>query len=312
MKILNFGSINIDYVYIVDHIVKEGETISSRNLKTFFGGKGFNQSLAISRAGVDVYHFGQVGKDGLEAKETLFKNGVNVDYIDLCEEDRTGNAIIQKDDLGNNCIILYPGANRKIPIERVKEVISKFDRDDFIVLQNEVNYVPEIVKLAKEKGMIIFFNPSPLDEKVFEVPLDLIDYFILNEIEAMGLLKENYKDNFLEEEIAEKLIKKFPNSKFVLTLGEKGSIYIDKNTKIFQDIYKVETLDTTAAGDTFTGYFIAGISKNKRIKEVMNKSSIASAIAVTKLGAEPSIPRIKEIEYFNKEDNRGEKNYLRC
>lgn len=298
MKILNFGSINIDYVYIVDHIVKKGETISSRNLKTFFGGKGFNQSLAISRAGVNVYHFGQVGEDGIIVKNTLFENGVNVDYVSVCKEDRTGNAIIQKDESGNNCIILYPGANRKIPIESIKEVISKFDRDDFIVLQNEVNYVPEIVKLAKAKGMIIFFNPSPLDEKVFEVPLDLIDYFILNEIEAMGLLEENYKDNISGEEIAEKLIKKFPNSKFVLTFGEKGSIYIDKNTKIFQDIYKVETLDTTAAGDTFTGYFIAGISRNEPIKEVMNKSSIASAISVTRLGAFPSIPNMEEVMSF--------------
>ena len=188
LNILNFGSINIDYVYMVDHIVKKGETISSRDLKTFFGGKGFNQSLAISRAGVNVYHFGQVGEDGIIVKDTLFENGVNVDYVSVCKEDKTGNAIIQKDKLGNNCIILYPGANRKIPIESIKEVISKFDRDDFIVLQNEVNYVPEIVKLAKAKGMIIFFNPSPLDEKVFEVPLDFIDYFILNEIEAMGLL----------------------------------------------------------------------------------------------------------------------------
>lgn len=298
MNILNFGSINIDYVYMVDHIVEEGETISSRDLKTFFGGKGFNQSLAIARAGVDIYHFGQVGKDGLMVKETLFENGVNVDYVSVCEEDRTGNAIIQKDILGNNCIILYPGANRNLQIERIEEAISKFDNNDFIVLQNEVNYLPEIVDLAKEKGMIIFFNPSPLDEKVFEVSLDLIDYFILNEIEAMGLLGESYKDNISGNEIAKKLIKKFPNSKFVLTLGKKGSIYIDKNTELFQDIYEVETLDTTAAGDTFTGYFIAGINNGQPIKEVMNNAAIASAIAVTRLGASPSIPKMEEVMSF--------------
>lgn len=283
---------------MVDHIVEEGETISSRDLKTFFGGKGFNQSLAIARAGVDVYHFGQIGKDGLMVKETLFENGVNVDYVSVCEEDRTGNAIIQKDISGNNCIILYPGANRKLQIERIEEAISKFDNNDFIVLQNEVNYLPEIVELAKEKGMIIFFNPSPLDEKVFEVPLDLIDYFILNEIEAMGLLGENYKDNISGNEIAKRLIKKYPNSKFVLTLGKKGSIYIDKNTKLFQDIYEVETLDTTAAGDTFTGYFIAGINNKQPIKEVMNNAAIASAIAVTRLGAYPSIPKMEEVMSF--------------
>lgn len=283
---------------MVDHIVEEGETISSRDLKTFFGGKGFNQSLAIARAGVDVYHFGQVGEDGLMVKETLFENGVNVDYVSVCEEDRTGNAIIQKDISGNNCIILYPGANRKLQIERIEEAISKFDNNDFIVLQNEVNYLPEIVDFAKAKGMIIFFNPSPLDEKVFEVPLDLIDYFILNEIEAMGLLGENYKDNIPGSEIAKRLIKKFPNSKFVLTLGKKGSIYIDKNTELFQDIYEVETLDTTAAGDTFTGYFIAGINNKQPIKEVMNNAAIASAIAVTRLGASPSIPKMEEVMSF--------------
>lgn len=298
---------NIDFVYLVSHIVKEGETITSTELKNFLGGKGFNQSLAIGRAGEKVYHAGSIGADGLIIKEKLVESNVDVSLIKVCDKERTGNAIIQKDINGNNCIILYPGANRKLTLERIKEIISKFSSGDFIILQNEINLLPEIVSIAKSNNMTIIFNPSPLDEKIFEIDLELIDYFILNEIEAFGLLGMDESD-ISYKNLAHKLIEKFPNSKFVLTLGEKGSIYIDKESYIEQDICKVNVVDTTAAGDTFTGYFIAGLKNRKTIKEIMETASIASAVAVTRLGAEPSIPTIEEVNNFIKPGGENEKN----
>lgn len=307
MKILNFGSINIDYVYTVNHIAKEGETITSLDLKKFLGGKGFNQSLAIGRAGEKVYHAGLIGIDGLEAKEELSKNNVDIGLIDVCDSDRTGNAIIQKDIHGKNCIILYPGANRKLTTKRIEDIINKFNSGDFIILQNEINLLPEIVSIAKNKNMVIIFNPSPLDEKVFEVKLDLIDYFILNEIEAFGLIKQKV-ESISDYDLARKLIEKYPSARFVLTLGDKGAIYIDNDNYIKQDICKVEVVDTTAAGDTFTGYFIAGLKNGKSIEEIMKTASIAAAVAVTRLGAEPSIPTIEEVNNYIKLGGENEKN----
>lgn len=307
MKILNFGSINIDYVYTVNHIAKEGETITSLDLKKFLGGKGFNQSLAIGRAGEKVYHAGLIGIDGLEAKEELSKNNVDIGLIDVCDSDRTGNAIIQKDIHGKNCIILYPGANRKLTTKRIEDIINKFNSGDFIILQNEINLLPEIVSIAKNKNMVIIFNPSPLDEKVFEVKLDLIDYFILNEIEAFGLIKQKV-ESISDYDLARKLIEKYPTARFVLTLGDKGAIYIDNDNYIKQDICKVEVVDTTAAGDTFTGYFIAGLKNGKSIEEIMKTASIAAAVAVTRLGAEPSIPTIEEVNNYIKLGGENEKN----
>lgn len=306
LKILNFGSINIDYVYTVNHIAKEGETITSLDLKKFLGGKGFNQSLAIGRAGEKVYHAGLIGIDGLEAKEELSKNNVDIGLIDVCDSDRTGNAIIQKDIHGKNCIILYPGANRKLTKKRIEDIINKFNSGDFIILQNEINLLPEIVSIAKNKNMVIIFNPSPLDEKVFDVKLDLIDYFILNEIEAFGLIKQKV-ESISDYDLARKLIEKYPTARFVLTLGDKGAIYIDNDNYIKQDICKVEVVDTTAAGDTFTGYFIAGLKNGKSIEEIMKTASIAAAVAVTRLGAEPSIPTIEEVNNYIKLGGENEK-----
>lgn len=306
LKILNFGSINIDYVYTVNHIAKEGETITSLDLKKFLGGKGFNQSLAIGRAGEKVYHAGLIGIDGLEAKEELSKNNVDIGLIDVCDSDRTGKAIIQKDIHGKNCIILYPGANRKLTKKRIEDIINKFNSGDFIILQNEINLLPEIVSIAKNKNMVIIFNPSPLDEKVFDVKLDLIDYFILNEIEAFGLIKQKV-ESISDYDLARKLIEKYPTARFVLTLGDKGAIYIDNDNYIKQDICKVEVVDTTAAGDTFTGYFIAGLKNGKSIEEIMKTASIAAAVAVTRLGAEPSIPTIEEVNNYIKLGGENEK-----
>ena len=139
MKVLNFGSLNIDYVYDVDNFVRKGETISSKALKVFCGGKGLNQWVALARGGAEVYQAGMIGKDGQFLLDLLKEVGVNIDNIVIRDDIRTGNAIIQRDKSGDNCIILFAGANRSITKDYVDKVLSGFKEGDYIVLQNEIS-----------------------------------------------------------------------------------------------------------------------------------------------------------------------------
>ena len=295
MKILSFGSLNIDYVYKVSHFVKKGETLSAEELNVYTGGKGLNQSIALARAGVETYQAGAIGTDGMFLLEQLKEAGVNTDLVKILDDVRTGNAIIQNDDEGDNCIVLFGGANQAITKEQVDEVFEDFTNEDYLLIQNEINELPYIAEKAKEEGMKIILNPSPMNEKILKLPLDQIDYFILNEIEAMQILEMDEPEEINGKYIGGLLHEKFPNAAIVLTLGSEGSVCILEDEYVEQPIYKVKAVDTTAAGDTYTGYFIAGILNGKTIKESMDTASKASAIAVTRQGAAPSIPVLEEV-----------------
>ncbi|MGD1823587.1 MAG: ribokinase [Pleomorphochaeta sp.] len=300
MKILNFGSINIDYVYSVDHFVQAGETQSTYKREVFPGGKGLNQSIALSKADVKVYHAGKIGKhDGQFLKELLIESNVNAYYVKDVESP-SGHTIIQVNKEGNNCILLYPGANDLQDVEFVNEVFDNFGSNDYLVLQNEINNMDLIVEKAHEKNMKIFLNPSPFNEKIETLNLNHIDYFLLNEIEASLMCNENSDDINI---LINKLRKKYPNAKFVLTLGKDGVIYFDSESIYSHGIYDVEVVDTTAAGDTFTGYFIASISKGLDIEKTLELASIASSISVTKNGAALSIPSLNEVLNSNLNKN---------
>ena len=291
MKVLNFGSLNIDYVYDVEHFVQKGETISSTALKVFSGGKGLNQSVAFSKAGADIYHAGMIGTDGTFLKEILKETGVKVDYVKQAETVRTGNAIIQNDRQGDNCIILYGGANQAISKKFVEEVFRRFESGDWLVIQNEINENPYIVECAHKKGMKVVLNPSPMNEKIFDINLKYVDCFILNEGEGKVLAGNDLQG----EELLDELKKKFPHTTIVLTLGERGSVYADENNTVYQKAYKVKTVDTTAAGDTFTVYFISGRLQGMPVKQSLKLAAKASAITVTGKGAAPSIPWMEEV-----------------
>jgi len=286
MKILNFGSLNLDYVYDVDHFVRKGETIASREMRIFCGGKGLNQSVALSKAGAQVYHAGLVGQDGGILREMLLSAGVRGELVRCLPDTPTGNAIIQRDTTGDNCILLYGGANQKVTEEFVREVLAGFSAGDWLVLQNEISQIPYIVDLAYEKGMTIVLNPSPMDEKIQEISLCKIHYFLLNQGEAQALTGVQGDGTVL----AHHLRKQFPDASVVLTLGEAGSLYIGKEGTVFQKAYRVPVVDTTAAGDTFTGYFVAEISAGKPVEQALDMAARASAIAVSRPGAAPSIP----------------------
>ena len=291
MKVLNYGSLNIDNVYSVEHFVRGGETLSSSKMEIFSGGKGLNQSIALSKSGVEVWHAGAVGEsDGEFLLRQLEEAGVNVSLV-AHTAGKTGHAIIQRDKEGQNCILLYGGANQEITKEQVDQAMSHFEEGDFLVLQNEINEIGYIMEKAHEKGMKIVLNPSPMDEKIGTYPLEYVDYFLLNEIEAGDICKENGSG----EELIRKLSQKFPGAKIVLTLGGDGSMYKDGDEILTQPIYKVPVVDTTAAGDTFTGFFIGGLMRGEKPEEALEHAAKAAAIAVSRAGAAPSIPDRSEL-----------------
>lgn len=289
MKFLNFGSANIDYVYALDHIVLRGETISSHSLNLFPGGKGLNQSIALARAGVDIHHAGCIGLDGEMLMNTLRDSGVNTKYIKRVDE-KSGHAIILVGKDGENSIVLYAGANHKIEKDQIDGVLADFSAGDVILLQNEISNLEYIIQKAHEKGMFIVFNCSPINPNIFKLDMSLISCVILNEVE-MGEItgNEDIESGF------EWLLAKNPDMKIMLTLGKNGCIYVDKNQRVSHPIFKVKAVDTTAAGDTFTGYFISEMSKGKDMADVLRVASCASAIAVTRNGASTSIPTYDEV-----------------
>lgn len=290
MKVLSFGSLNIDSVYKVDHIVTPGETQLSFEINENCGGKGLNQSIALARAGAEVYHAGMVGNDGDILIKKCLENGVNAEFIKKTKG-RSGHTIIQVDKKGNNSIILCGGANRCMTEEFIDEVLSHFESGDFLILQNEINLLDKIIGKAYERKLQIVLNPSPFDDALFKCDMSKISYFILNEIEGRQMTGKT-----APEEILKEILLNYPESKTVLTLGEKGSVYKDKNDFYHQDIFKVKAVDTTAAGDTFTGYFIASLIKGLNIKECLSLAAKASSIAVTRNGALDSIPTLDEVE----------------
>lgn len=289
MKVLNFGSLNIDFVYQVEHFVQDGETISSLRMDKNVGGKGLNQSIALSRAGLDVYHAGCIGEDGAFLKEYLTGNGVNTDNVQVVS-DATGHAIIQVNRDGQNCILLYGGANQRITKEHVDEVLAKFGAGDWLVLQNEINEMAYIIEQAHAKGMVIVLNPSPINAAIATLPMEKVDWFFVNETEGAFLSEEKETDK-----IVAALRVKYPSSKFVLTLGPQGAAYFDQKDYILVPAVDVPVVDTTAAGDTFTGFFVREITEGGTPKRALDIASLASAHAVSIAGAACSIPYYSEI-----------------
>lgn len=292
MRVLNFGSLNIDNVYKVDHIAAKGETLSSESLRHFSGGKGLNQSIALSRAGVPVWHAGCIGTDGRFLLEELQASGVHTEYISVLEDIPTGHAVIQNSRDGDNCILLFGGSNQAVTGEQADRVLNDFSAGDILVLQNEISELPYIMRRAYEKGMVIALNPSPMNEKVYGLPLDYVNIILLNEVEAAQILHEEPAS---EERLIRRLPDVFPGAEIILTLGSQGSVYLHKNDVIRQKAYPVNAVDTTAAGDTFTGYYLAGMIKGYSPAKSLDLAARAAAIAVTREGASPSIPLLEEV-----------------
>ena len=289
LKLLNFGSLNIDYVYSLDHLVLPGETISSKRRDIFCGGKGLNQSIAFAKAGAKVYHAGKIGQDGKLLLEMLERHGVDCGYVQTVEG-ASGHTIIQVDSKGENSIILYGGANRMITPEDVTQVLSYFAAGDVVVLQNEISSLKEIILQAHDKGMKIIFNPAPFEQKLLEYPLEYIDLLIVNEVEG-GQCSGKTEP----KEILTTLYNCY-HTAVLLTLGKEGAMYYDGDCMESHPIYPSNVVDTTAAGDTFTGYFANALLIGSTPKQALELASKASSITVSRPGAADSIPYLKEIK----------------
>ena len=290
MKVLNIGSMNLDMVYQMDHIVQPGETESSFGMNIFLGGKGINQSIAAAKAGAQVFHGGMIGPDGQPFLDACKEYGVDARHIRMVEG-KSGHAIIQIDKNAQNSILLFGGANQMLTEDYVDGVLADFTAGDILLLQNEVNLLPYIVDKAWEKGMQIALNPSPYNKKLDAVDLSKVSIFLMNEVEGGQITGLTDPDQILAD-----MLRRFPQAKIVLTLGKDGAVYADSTQKHFQPIFPVKAVDTTAAGDTFTGFFLAGLCEDLPIPEILKRSAKASSIAVTRPGAVPSIPWREEVE----------------
>ncbi|MCH2174146.1 MAG: ribokinase [Lentisphaeria bacterium] len=289
MKVLSYGSLNVDIVYQVPHIVRPGETLASSERKIHAGGKGANQSCALGRAGAKVYHAGKIGKQDSWILDLLENSGVNTEHIILSDLP-SGHAVIQVDKAAENSIVLFGGANQAISKQEVDATLLHFEEKDFLLIQNEISETAYLIYAAKQQGLQVCFNPAPFDESILEYPLEFVDYLIVNETEGLGMAQCEEFDQVLTE-----LTTKFPNTQIIMTLGKEGAIYRYGDKSITTPGVPVNAVDTTAAGDTFIGYLLASLSKGDGIDIAMKKGCNAASITVTQPGAMESIPYEHEV-----------------
>lgn len=293
-KVLNFGSLNLDYVYQVSHFVKPGETQGAESQAINAGGKGLNQSVALAKAGAEVYHAGCLGIGGEKLEKILREYGVDTSFL-IPVNQLQGNAVIQVTPSGENSIVLFGGSNQCISEEQINNTLSSFGEGDFLILQNEINNLPMIIDKAQAIGMVIFLNPSPFNDRLDQVEFGKLDWLLVNEIEAEQFTGEN-----TPEAVWQNVHNRYPKLSLLLTQGSRGSFAFRVNKasweKEFQRAYPVKAVDTTGAGDTYTGFFISSLMKNLPLTECMRRASMAAAISVMRSGAARSIPSAEEVE----------------
>ena len=288
-KLLVIGSINLDLVFSVDQFVSAGETIHSHKMETFMGGKGLNQAIACSRATPNVSLAANIGQSDAGLKTSIKNLGVDPTFIQTVSEP-TGMAFIQVNAQGQNCIVLNSGANASFTRERFVEVLSHFNPGVTLVLQNEINGLAVLIGLAKAKGMLVAFNPSPFTSAILELPLSLIDTLIVNEVEGEGL-----SGSADPEMILSTLTQRYPSTQIILTLGEHGVMAMISGQRLVVDALKVNVVDTTAAGDTFLGFYLGSLAEGNSVEASLKTAVIAAGITVTRPGASSSIPTLSEV-----------------
>lgn len=293
MKMLNFGSLNIDHIYHVDHFVTPGETIAAASLSVSAGGKGLNQSIALARSGLTTYHAGCIGADGIFLKTLLEERGVQTNYLRTIDG-VNGHAIIQVNAQGQNSIIIFGGSNHAITPEQVDQSLGTLSPEDMVLLQNETNLVGYIARQCHKLHIPVAFNPSPISQELLEnFPFETVSYLLVNETEAERIT--NCHD---PEDVAAYLLARYPDMKVVMTLGSKGAYYADRDHALYQSAFPVNAVDTTGAGDTFTGFFLGLVQQGYSCAEALRYACAASAIAVTQNGAAPSIPTLDMVQAF--------------
>lgn len=286
MTIWNLGSINADLVYRVPHLPRPGETLASSSYAKGLGGKGANMSVAAARAGARVTHLGAVGHDGGWMIERLMEYGVDTRSIDRVS-DASGHAVIAVDAEGENQILLYPGANQAISEIRLRDAMRDAAASDIFLTQNETNAQVAAATLASERGMRVCYAAAPFEAAAVEQVMPLIDLLILNEVEAAQLRKAT---GLAPEAL--------PIRDVIVTRGAKGAVWYETDNGTVTEIPAIpsDPVDTTGAGDTFTGYLVAGLDRGFSMRQSLDLASKAAAIMVTRPGAADAIPDLKDIE----------------
>ena len=284
--ILNFGSINIDHVYQVDHFVQPGETLSSLSYSKGLGGKGLNQSVAIQRAGARVVHVGHVGADDAWLMKELSALGLDMGAV-VGVAEATGHAVIQVNREGENCILLHAGANHCMGESEVNVLLDNAEVE-WVLLQNETNAIETIMRAAHVHGKKIVFNPAPCHADLAALPLALVHTLVVNEVEAVQLSGEENIERALD-------VLRTKCDNVVLTLGGDGVRYVGEAGDFAVAARNVEVVDTTAAGDTFIGYYLASLAAGVAVEQALIRATKAAAITVTRMGAVSSIPVASEV-----------------
>ena len=288
-RIFNLGSVNIDHVYQVPHLVRPGETLASTRYSRGAGGKGFNQSVALARAGASVHHIGCIGPDGEWLREFLIAEAVGCAGLQTVGE-ATGHAIIQVVPGGENAIVLHAGANQSTTAAAVAEALESARPGDWVLCQNETSCVPEALRMAKAAGLKTAYNAAPADVEISAPALPHVDILIVNETEAAAL-----GGGGSPEQALELLGEKYPQMDVIVTLGAAGAIWYGHGLSERATSLACRVVDTTAAGDTFTGYCLAAILEGLSPAEALSLACRAAALSVTRAGAAQSIPRRPEL-----------------
>ena len=298
-KILVVGSSNTDLIATVKNFPAAGETIVGTSFLQAMGGKGANQAVAAHRLGGDVKFVTCLGTDanGQNALKYFRETGLDVSSALLVEDTSSGTAIILVDENGENCIVITPGANHRLlpgDIDKIKDDIAVCD---IVVLQMEIPYetVKAVCELAHQRQKTIMLNVAPachLDEELIK----MIDILVVNETEAETVSGAKIAE-IGEEAIVDKLLTMGAKT-VVLTLGKQGCLLKNEQEYFSFPAFQVKAVDTTAAGDTFCGALAAGLARGEQWKDVLTFATAASAICVTRMGAQPSIPTKKEVDEF--------------
>ncbi len=297
-KILVLGNSNVDFVFKIPRFHHAGETILAESLGTFFGGKGANQAITAKRLGGDVHFITKVGNDqyGKSYRGHLIKNGLDQKLILTDNKLPTGTAVIELTPKGENRIIAFLGANGSLSVDDLKRLKRHWSGVGVFVTQLEIPLptVERGLKTAKDQGALTLLNPSPPIRLPSRI-LSSVDFIVPNELEAQFLTGIKWERDQQIRKVAQKLLGMGVKN-VVITLGSKGLFFKNRTEEFWMKAFKVNVVDTTAAGDAFLGGLATALTENRPIREALKFANGAGALATTKLGAQPSLPTRKELE----------------
>jgi len=285
MAVYNLGSINIDHIYTMPHLVGPGETLAATSYESALGGKGANQSVAIARAGGVVHHAGMIHSRDDGWLSSMVSAGVNIDHI-LRGDSPTGHAIVAVDDkTAENQIILAPLSNASLPEELITDFLADAGEGAWALTQNETNLTAPFLREAKSKGLNVCYSAAPFVAEITAGLLPLVDLLIVNAVEAEDLSAHCGSP-----------LKDLGIRHLIVTLGGEGARYIGSEGEFAVPAIPVKAVDTTGAGDTYLGYVLAGIDGGASIADAMKTASHAAAVQVTRPGASAAIPFREELQ----------------